>query len=275
MNSGDGYKEMWEDFAFRKKKVYLDAKFNPIHSNGFKNYLRERTLMSFLDMGKDDVFLDVGCASGRQVFLAALYCQRAVGIDIASGFVEVARSFAAGRGIKNVEFYAAPAESLPFNDHTFSKVLCAETLEHVLEPRGVLREIRRVLRPGGLLTITVPNKNGQATLWGRTKRFLSRRRFEPMREFSLSEIERHGDAHLREYDVKIIGASLEGEGYTIQRIRGASFIDFPFADKVINRLNRVPFIRAFLTGLEETLGSFERMTRWGRHLVVASRAKKC
>lgn len=48
------------------------------------------------------------------------------------------------------------AERLPFADGTFDAVICAELLEHVFDPRQVVREIRRVLRPGGRVLITVP-----------------------------------------------------------------------------------------------------------------------
>jgi len=49
------------------------------------------------------------------------------------------------------------AESLPFGDSRFALVTCAETIEHLEHYRETLREIRRVLKPGGVAVITTPN----------------------------------------------------------------------------------------------------------------------
>lgn len=48
-------------------------------------------------------------------------------------------------------------EKLPFDDNSFDLVTCTEVIEHLEHYRGTLREIHRVLRPGGTLVITTPN----------------------------------------------------------------------------------------------------------------------
>ncbi len=50
----------------------------------------------------------------------------------------------------------APLDALPLEDATFDAVLCTQVLEHVAEPVAVLRELRRVLVPGGVAWVTVP-----------------------------------------------------------------------------------------------------------------------
>jgi SAM-dependent methyltransferase len=50
----------------------------------------------------------------------------------------------------------ADAAVLPFRDAAFDGVVCAELLEHVYDPRRVIQEVRRVLKPGGRLVITAP-----------------------------------------------------------------------------------------------------------------------
>jgi SAM-dependent methyltransferase len=50
----------------------------------------------------------------------------------------------------------APADSIPVDDGSFDAVVCTEVLEHVPEPSVVLAELHRVLRPGGVLLVTVP-----------------------------------------------------------------------------------------------------------------------
>src|SRR3546814_8619033 len=51
---------------------------------------------------------------------------------------------------------AADGALLPFPDQSFEAVICSEVLEHVPDPRLVLDEIARVLKPGGCLLLTVP-----------------------------------------------------------------------------------------------------------------------
>ncbi len=59
-------------------------------------------------------------------------------------------------GYDEVVDIRAPASAIPVDDASFDVVLCTEVLEHVPEPRVVLNELRRILRPGGLLLVTVP-----------------------------------------------------------------------------------------------------------------------
>jgi len=94
--------------------------------------------------------LDVGCGTG--VFLrmdAARDARLRVGCDISeNGF---------RRDDANILFAAGDAAALPFRDDAFDCAVCSETLEHLPEPAAALEEIRRVLKPGGTLLVTVPN----------------------------------------------------------------------------------------------------------------------
>jgi len=48
------------------------------------------------------------------------------------------------------------ALNLPFKDHSFNRIICAEVMEHVKDPDQGIEEMVRVLKPGGLLAVTVP-----------------------------------------------------------------------------------------------------------------------
>lgn len=48
------------------------------------------------------------------------------------------------------------ASSLSFKDYSFDCIICAELFEHVRHPQGILTEVKRVLRPGGLVLLTIP-----------------------------------------------------------------------------------------------------------------------
>ena len=88
----------------------------------------------------------------------------------------------------------ADAGALPFASRTFDAVICAETLEHVYDPQGVLREIARVVRPNARVLLTVPFMVGihaDPEDYGRyTRGFWTRSLVDC--GYDLVEIEEHG-----------------------------------------------------------------------------------
>lgn len=97
--------------------------------------------------------LDCGCGPGGiSVTLAALVPHgRVVGIDVEDGQLAMGRREAEQRGIVNVEFQHASVYALPFADATFDAVLAHAVVYHLAEPMKALRELWRVLKPGGLI----------------------------------------------------------------------------------------------------------------------------
>ena len=94
--------------------------------------------------------LDVGCGTGRLLRkVRAVYpSAQLFGIDPAEGMVEVAR-----RQIESATIYLAAAESLPLADSSVDIVLSSISFHHWTDQLTGLREIRRVLRPGGTLCL--------------------------------------------------------------------------------------------------------------------------
>ena len=103
--------------------------------------------------------LDVGCGVGHWGFALAplLPKARVVGIDREPRWIDEAtrRAIAAGLGDR-FEYRVGVADALPFADATFDLVTCQTLLIHVRDPQQVLREMVRVVRPGGHLLIAEP-----------------------------------------------------------------------------------------------------------------------
>ena len=99
--------------------------------------------------------LDVGCGPGSiTVGLAqAVAPGEVVGVDIEPSVLDEARRLAAERRVNNARFEASDVYDLPFADGSFDAALAHTLLEHVPDPVQALRELRRVLRPGGVLGV--------------------------------------------------------------------------------------------------------------------------
>ncbi|MFC1962388.1 class I SAM-dependent methyltransferase [Chloroflexota bacterium] len=266
----DKYRKMNEEFGERKARGYVDAKFYPGHPVGLKNFLREKMLLHMLNASKADKVLDVGCASGRQSFLIAEKRAEVTGIDISNNFVKQATSSVKKYGANNISFMVADIESLPFPPDHFDKILCAEILEHVLNLDDAMNQLLGVLKPGGLLVISVPNENGKGTLWQRVKTLILKERFSPLEDFSLQGIERHGDAHLRIFNQKTITGFLRLYPLDILAIRGCDIIDFPLYDRVLGILLISRTFRTMWLKTELVLAQLGIMKLLSRHLVLSA-----
>ncbi|MBG6091619.1 methyltransferase domain-containing protein [Actinomadura viridis] len=97
--------------------------------------------------------LDVGCGPGT--ITAGLAERVAPGtvtaVDASGEVLEEARRTVAARGLANVGFAVADAHALDFPDGSFDVVHAHQVLQHVADPVQVLREMRRVCRPGGVV----------------------------------------------------------------------------------------------------------------------------
>merc|ERR1719499_1992516 len=80
------------------------------------------------------------------------------GIDIAKNSLEAARKNAESRGVTSVNYMEGRAEALDFPDASFDAVLISDVLEHLFDLQLTFSEIRRVLKPGGVLLFDTINR---------------------------------------------------------------------------------------------------------------------
>ncbi|HVE47723.1 MAG TPA: methyltransferase domain-containing protein [Acidimicrobiales bacterium] len=100
--------------------------------------------------------VDLASGEGYGAAWVAEVAESVTGIDIDEASVQHARARYAGQ--KNLEFALGDIQALPLADNCVDAVTCFEAIEHVENPRAVVEEVVRVLRPGGLLLVSTPNK---------------------------------------------------------------------------------------------------------------------
>ncbi|MDP4022605.1 class I SAM-dependent methyltransferase [Methylobacterium sp. NEAU 140] len=98
--------------------------------------------------------LDLGCGGGHVAFTAAAAGARVTAYDLSPDMLAAVAAEASRRGLTGIETRQGAAESLPFADAAFDAVLTRYSAHHWRDVPAALAEVRRVLRPGGLLVVS-------------------------------------------------------------------------------------------------------------------------
>ena len=106
---------------------------------------------------KDKDVLDIGCGAGVEVVRFARAGARMVGVDIADSAVALTRQNLAQQGL-TARVEVADGEALPFPDNSFDFVFAHGVIQYTNDDRALAREVRRVLRPGGVALFQVYNR---------------------------------------------------------------------------------------------------------------------
>ena len=125
-----------------------------------------------LGLRAGDRLLDLGCGAGRHAFEALRRGARVTAFDydeaelkdvaaMASAMADAGDLPAAARSATT----RGDATRLPFPDGTFDRIIAAEVLEHIDDDMGAIRELARVLRPGGTMAVTVPAWLAERICW--------------------------------------------------------------------------------------------------------------
>ena len=140
--------------------------------------------------------LEIGCGLGGFACWLATQAERPahiVAADFAVTAVQKGSAFAVEHNVSGITWEIADIQHIAHRDATFDTVISCETIEHVQSPQHALRELARVLRPGGRLLLTAPNYLGPLGMYRAYLRLRGRRFTEegqPINNFLLLPLTR-------------------------------------------------------------------------------------
>ncbi|HEX2907144.1 MAG TPA: methyltransferase domain-containing protein [Phototrophicaceae bacterium] len=194
---------------------------------------RVQTIFEWIQPRDEAVILD--CACGRGFYLNMLryvsQCQL-VGLELDWQVIQKARRNVGQ--LPNLLLTNANIYALPYPDKHFDGVILSEILEHVDRDVDGLREVYRVLKPGGVVAITVPNAN-YPFLWDPINKTLETLFKTHIAHGPLAGIWAN---HLRLYTPEQLRDSVLAAGFTIEEERSFTHYSFPFIHNLVYGLGK-------------------------------------
>jgi SAM-dependent methyltransferase len=187
---------------------------------------RVRVVLDYLDVQAGDRVLDCGAGLGWITHVIA----RLHDCRLAATDYDVPRLLTARReNPPEVSIAASDIYHLPYRDGYFDKVVLSEVLEHVPDDAAALSEVARVVKPGGLVAITVPNRD-YPFLWDPVNWTRERLRLAPIREGFFGGLWTN---HLRLYARDGLVDLVRRTGLVAEEVRQHVHYCFPFAHNLV------------------------------------------
>lgn len=195
-------------------------------------------LLDYLELEDGRRVLDCGCGMGFYLLaMSRLRRLELYGVD--SDLRRLAQADALGTGAQLSE---ADATALPFPDEWFDAVLLSEVLEHVPDDAAALAEIRRILRPGGVLAVSVPNAR-YPFWWDPINATWSALGGAPIRRGRLVGIWTN---HERLYGAAELERRVRDAGFDVEVVETATHYAFPFMHFIVYGIGKPLLERGLL-----------------------------
>lgn len=243
-----GYRPEVVDFFSSRRAAKQAAFFVPYLSSGI-------------------TLLDCGCGPGSLTtdLAEVVVPGEAYGIDIEPSQILAARKHAASRGVRNVHFAVASVYELPYSDGHFDAAFIHGVLEHLRQPVEALREVRRVLKIGGVLGLRHADLGGHllAPIDPRLERFFELYRMDSRRHGGDPDFGRHQLAALHRAGFARIAASASYDCWTETPDQAARMAEMMASHLTLSRLASEA-VEQGVADRAELTESARALEAWGR-----------
>lgn len=187
---------------------------------------RSEAVFEFLQIGPGHRVLDLGSGRGFYLsFMRELYPEAdVVGLELDRPLLQTARKRVPGVRVVNASAYA-----LPFPDDAFDRIVFSEVIEHIPDDARAMREITRVLAPGGILALTTPNADYPLS-WDPVNKVLETVFGTHIQQGPLAGIWAN---HVRLYSLEGAIRLVADYGLEVQEVRCLTHHSFPFIHNMV------------------------------------------
>lgn len=189
---------------------------------------RVQTIFDWVQPTDDKVILDFPCGRGFYLNMLRYVCKaRLVGAELDASVMEKAQRNVGH--LPGITLTQANVYAMPFPEATFDAVIMSEILEHIDHDVDALKEAYRVLKPGGVVAITVPNAD-YPFLWDPINRTLEWLFKSPIRQGTFAGIWAN---HVRLYWRDQLRSAVEAAGFIVEEERSFTHHSFPFIHNLV------------------------------------------
>jgi ubiquinone/menaquinone biosynthesis C-methylase UbiE len=194
---------------------------------------RVQTIFEWINPQDDSIILDCACGRGFYLNMFRYVSQcKLVGLELDWPVIVKAKQHVGhlpGLMLNNANIYA-----LPYPDNTFDGVILSEILEHIDRDVDGLKEVLRVLKPGGVVAITVPNAN-YPFWWDPINKTLDTLFHTHIGKGPLAGIWAN---HVRLYTADGLRNSVLAAGFSVEEERAFTHDSFPFIHNLVYGLGK-------------------------------------
>lgn len=213
---------------------------------------RARHIIDGLNPSQEDKIIDLGCGTGYYLFLLSslpvkLYL---TGFDNDKEALKEAKA----KLSKKIKFIQGDLHKMPFKDNLFDKVVLSEVLEHLEKDGVAVKEIFRILKPGGILVISVPSQNFPF-LWDPVNWLLQNFFGTYIKSGFWSGI---WSGHLRLYQKKDLEVILKKAGFKIEVAEELTYWCLPFNHYLVNIVARLLYDVKISGKIADKLSKFKQ-----------------
>lgn len=188
---------------FTERAKHRDSDFESCPTLGYEQKRRQRVVFEFLKPVVGEKALDVGCGTAKDILVFGKRGIFGVGVDLNTEMIREAKFKCKESNVGSITLIIADATNLPFRNQTFDKIVCSETLEHILKWKAAVKEISRVLTTSGTAVISTPNTSSLAGMYRRLHEFFKEwwHPFDEWKNYKMLE------EALRNYGLMVIGCA--------------------------------------------------------------------